>query len=423
MAGDAAYLFPGDFEALMPDRRVGLWLIGALGGIGSTVALGLAALRRGLTDWTALVTALPLFEVLELDAPADFVLGGHDIRREPLIAGVRSLQQRSRVFDPDVVRACEADLEAWHANLRPGTILNSGETIARLADRTDLPSTDTPRAGIERIQNDLAEFRKQHRLDQVVVVNVASTEPPAPARPEHAGLDLLEKALGRRDGALLPVSSLYAYAAIDLGMAYVNFTPSPGADLPALHELAARRGTVIAGKDGKTGETLLKTVLAPMFARRNLRVLSWVGHNILGNRDGLVLSDPRNKSAKVRSKDQVVSRVVGYEPQTHTSIEYIESLDDWKTAWDHVHFEGFLGVRMTLQFTWQGCDSALAAPLVIDLARLALHARRRGEVGVLPHLACFFKSPTGTDEYDFLRQHEMLEEYVRRDAVVSRPAS
>src|SRR5262245_25498035 len=104
----------------MPDRRVGLWLIGALGGIGSTVALGLAALRRGLTDSTALVTALPPFQDLDLDSPGDFVLGGHDIRCGPLLAGVRGLQQRSGVFDPDVVRSCAAELEAWDANLRPG---------------------------------------------------------------------------------------------------------------------------------------------------------------------------------------------------------------------------------------------------------------------------------------------------------------
>src|SRR5205085_11362329 len=106
-------------------------------------------------------------------------------------------------------------------------------------------------------------------------------------------------------------------------------------------------------------------------ALRQLRVLSWVGHNILGNRDGKVLSDPTNRASKLRSKDRVVADVLGYAPQTLTTIEYVESLDDWKTCWDHVHFEGFLGVRMTLQFTWQGCDSALAAPLVIDLARLA----------------------------------------------------
>jgi myo-inositol-1-phosphate synthase len=94
------------------------------------------------------------------------------------------------------------------------------------------------------------------------------------------------------------------------------------------------------------------------------------------------------------------------------SIEYIESLDDWKTAWDHVHFRGFLGTKMMMQFTWQGCDSLLAGPLVLDLARLALLAQRRGEVGVLRHLACFFKSPMGVAEHDFFRQFAMLAEYV-----------
>jgi myo-inositol-1-phosphate synthase len=212
---------------------------------------------------------------------------------------------------------------------------------------------------------------------------------------------------------ILPVSSLYAFAAIESACPYVNFTPSVGASIPALIELSVQRGAPIAGQDGKTGETLLKSVLAPMFARRNLRILSWVGHNILGNRDGLVLHDPRNKAGKMQSKDRIVSEILDYAPQTHTSIEYIESLNDWKTAWDHVHFEGFLGVKMTLQFTWQGCDSALAAPLVIDLARLALLASRRKQSGILTHLACFFKSPMGVMEHDFSRQMTMLEEYVR----------
>ncbi|HMC89024.1 MAG TPA: inositol-3-phosphate synthase, partial [Gemmataceae bacterium] len=159
--------------------------------------------------------------------------------------------------------------------------------------------------------------------------------------------------------------------------------------------------------------TLLKTVLAPMFANRNLRILSWVGHNIFGNRDGLVLDDPHNKESKIKTKDGVISGIVGYKPQTHVSIEYIESLDDWKTAWDHIHFRGFLGVKMMMQFTWQGCDSILAAPLLLDLARLALFAQRRGEVGVLRHLACFFKNPMGVDEHDFFKQFKMLEDYAQ----------
>jgi myo-inositol-1-phosphate synthase len=397
----------------MPERRVGLWLIGALGGVGSTAALGLSALRRGLIDATGMVTGLPLFAGLDLDGPGQFFLGGHDIRQGDLLGSVRTLARRVGVFDPAVIEECAPDLEAWSADIRPGTVLNGGETITALADRPDLSLADTPRAAVERIQRDLCDFRERHRLDQVVVVNVASTEPAAEARPEHASLTRLQDALGRADAGLLPVSAAYAFAALDLGLPYVNFTPSTGAALPALEELAARRRVPVAGRDGKTGETLVKTVLAPMFARRNLRLLSWVGHNILGNLDGLVLSDPRNKASKVASKDQVIGRIVGYPVQTHTSIEYIESLDDWKTAWDHVHFQGFLGVRMTLQFTWQGSDSALAAPLVLDLTRLVLFAQRRDETGVLKHLACFFKSPMGVDDHDFFRQFEMLEEYVR----------
>ena len=107
-----------------------------------------------------------------------------------------------------------------------------------------------------------------------------------------------------------------------------------------------------------------------MFAARNLEVMSWVGHNIFGNLDGQVLDDPANKAAKIKDKDQLVGSILGYDPQTLVSIEYIRSLGDWKTAWDHIHFRGFLGTPMTLQFTWQGCDSLLAAPLVLDLVRL-----------------------------------------------------
>jgi myo-inositol-1-phosphate synthase len=396
----------------MSTRRVGLWLIGASGGVGTTAALGLAALCHGLTDTTSLVTALPLFAPLDLDAPADFVVGGHEVRRAGFRQTVCDLRRRSNVFDPAVIEACEPDLERWEANVRPGTVLGSGATISRLADRSDLGHTGTAREAIEQIQKDLRAFQGAHQLEQVVVVNVSSTEPPFEVGEVHESLERLTPALDRRQTPL-PASSLYAWAALDLGLAYVNFTPSLGATVPALCELARQRRAVLAGQDGKTGETLLKSVLAPMFALRNWRILSWVGHNIFGNRDGLVLDDPHNKASKIKTKDQVVSQIVGYRPQTHVSIEYIESLDDWKTAWNHIHFQGFLGTKMTMQFTWQGCDSILAGPLVLDLARLALFAQRRGEVGVLRHLACFFKNPMGVCEHDFFKQFTMLEEYVK----------
>ncbi len=395
----------------MSERRVGLWAIGACGGVGTTAALGLAALSRGVSDRTSLVTELPLFKPLELDQPARFVVGGHEIRAGGFRQTVRELQKRSNIFEPEIVAACDDELEQWEKNIRPGTALNCGPTISRLADRTDLRTSATARQAIEQIQTDLHAFRDKNKLDQVIVVNVSSTEAPFELGDIHESLKALTPALERRQ-APLPASSLYAWAALDLGIPYINFTPSLGASVPALVELAQERRTVTAGKDGKTGETLMKSVLAPMFALRNWQLLSWVGHNIFGNRDGQVLDDPTNKASKIRTKDQVISSIVGYKPQTLVSIEYIDSLDDWKTAWNHIHFKGFLGTKMTLQFIWQGCDSILAGPLVLDLARLTLFAQRRGEVGVLRHLACFFKNPMGVEEHDFFKQFAMLERYV-----------
>lgn len=395
------------------ERRVGLWLIGAFGGVGTTVALGLSALRRSLTEPISLTTALPIFAGVDLDSFGQFVVGGHDIRRTGFRQSIQQFQQRSNVFEPALVEPCLPDLDEWAANVRPGTVLNAGETIARLADDPEVHRVNNLQAACERIQTDLREFKETHRLDQVVVINVASTEPPFPLKEVHQSLErlLVPKECHHHDEAILPASSVYAWAAIDLGLPYINFTPSLGASFPAIQELAQQRRAVFGGKDGKTGETLLKTVLAPMFAHRHFQILSWVGHNIFGNRDGLVLDDPKNKASKIQTKDQVISSIVGYKPQTHVSIEYIESMDDWKTAWDHIHFKGFLNTKMMMQFTWQGCDSLLAAPLVLDIARLALLAQRRGEVGCLHHLACFFKSPMGVAEHDFFKQFAMLEEY------------
>jgi myo-inositol-1-phosphate synthase len=141
--------------------------------------------------------------------------------------------------------------------------------------------------------------------------------------------------------------------------------------------------------------------------------MSLVGHNIFGNMDGKVLDDPVNKKSKVTSKDRLLHQIFGYSPQTLVSIEYIASLGDWKTAWDHIHFRGFLGTPMTFQFIWQGCDSLLAAPLVLDLVRFVERAWRRGDVGVLTFLASFFKSPMGTVEHDFAAQFRLLEAWTQ----------
>lgn len=396
----------------MAERRIGLWLIGAFGGVGGTTALGLAALARGLATTNGLVTALPQFSEIPFDSFDAFVVGGHDIRQSSLTRSVAELHARSNVFSENLIRECSPQLDEWSRNVRSGIVFRPDAVTAAMADRPDLRTAATPHDAIELIRSDLRAFQKAHQLDQIIVANVASTEPPFDLGPEHANLDALRAALDQRQPNVLPVSSQYAFAALDAGFVYLNLTPSRGATMPALDELARKRQVPHAGQDLKTGETLLKSTLAPMFAHRNLKILSWVGHNILGNRDGQVLNDPHNKASKIRTKDALLAELLGYRPQSLVSIEYIESLDDWKTAWDHIHFEGFLGTKMTMQLTWQGCDSVLAAPLVIDLARLLALAQRRGESGAIPALACFFKSPTGVSEHDFGRQFDMLITYL-----------
>ena len=396
----------------MDSPRFGIWFIGARGGVSTSTIVGLAALRRQLTPSTGLVSALPTFTGLPLPDWDQFVVGGHEIRDSSVAEEAEKLHRESRVFDPSTLAACQEDLEAADHNIRPGVLWNVGQTIRDLAASEN--STDTgPQEAIAQIRADLVEFRDRHELTDVVVVNLASTEPPTDPDDLPATWAEILKLLDQPD-CPLPASSLYAIAALDLGMPYVNFTPSLGATPTGIDELARERGTCHAGRDAKTGETLLKSVLAPMFAARNLEVLSWVGHNIFGNLDGKVLDDPINKAAKVKSKDHLLEKMLGYSPQTLISIEHIQSLGDWKTAWDHIHFQGFLQTPMTLQLTWQGCDSLLAAPLVLDLVRFSIVAHQRGETGTLSFLGSFFKSPLGTENQAFPEQMQTLETWAKQ---------
>lgn len=396
----------------MKQPGIGLWLIGARGGVASTTAVGLSALQRGLVGDAGLVSQLPEFQGIGLCAWEDFLAAGHEIRDVHLTDEALRLSRDNRAIEPRLIAECQPDLDTIDRRIRPGTVLGVGPTIRQFA-APEIPTQETPRQAIARVQEDFRGFVEAHGLRHLIVVNVASTEPPVdPAR--------LPKTWAETDRLLncaecpLPASTLYAIAALDLGYSYINFTPSLGSAPEAIDELARLRATRHMGCDGKTGETLLKSTLAPMFRQRNLRVMSWVGHNIFGNLDGKVLDDPANKQAKVASKDHLLAEILGYRPQTLVSIEYIESLGDWKTAWDHIHFQGFLGTPMTLQFTWQGCDSLLAAPLVLDLVRFTELAWRRGETGRLGFLASFFKSPYGVQEQDFTRQFQMLQAWAAR---------
>ena len=238
----------------------------------------------------------------------------------------------------------------------------------------------------------------------------------------HRSFRSLSGAMVTPRSRVLPTSSLYALAAIEAGAAYVNFTPSTGIGIAAIRQRADELNAAYMGGDGKTGETLVKSVLAPMFSMRNLKVLSWFGQNILGNRDGEVLRDPSTRMSKIKSKDKGLSQMLGAGAATSVSIDYVRSLHDWKVAWDFIHFEGFLGTRMNMQFTWQGSDSILAAPLILDLTRLAARECRAGRGGVMKHLAYFFKDPMDVKEHSLFTQWQRLtaiRPYVQNAATVA----
>jgi myo-inositol-1-phosphate synthase len=355
--------------------RTGVWFIGARGSVAVTATVGALALRAGLTPPTGCVTELPPLRTAALPAWTDLVFGGHDIVETPLLKKAETLASAG-VLPSGLVAALTGDLTAVEEDLRSLPMASSQSEAARL------------------ITADLTAFRRRHALDRVIVVNVASTEPATPADPAHDDLRALRRAMVRSD-SVLPPSALAAYAAFTAGCPFVDFTASAGARLPALDELARDRGVPYAGNDGKTGETLLKSVLAPMFVMRNLRVLSWSGLNLLGGGDGEGLASPGANAAKVASKQRVLRDILGYEPGGTSRIDFVEDIGDFKTAWDLVTFAGFLGTGMRLEFTWHGCDSALAAPLVLDLARLVAAAHRAGRVGPLADLGFFFKDPVG----------------------------
>lgn len=397
-------------------QRIGLWLIGASGGVGATVALGIAALGKRAADSTGLVTALPEFAGARLIAPARIIVGGHEIRSASLLTSVRVMQEESRVAHPALIDACAADLRRMQRDIRPGVVYGSSVQVQSMADAGCARRVQSPAAAVDAVRRDIEAFRRRRRLDLVVVVNVASSEPPLRSHTAHVSYDKLVAAMRRKGSKVLPASAIYALGAFAADCSYINFTPSAGMGIKAIEEFARSRDVLFMGRDGKTGETLMKSVLAPMFAMRNLRIQSWIGHNILGNRDGEILNHPAVKTSKLRSKDNVVSKILGYRPDSRTSIEYVPSLADWKIAWDFIHFQGFLGTKMNLQFIWTGCDSMLAAPLVIDLVRLTALEHRLGRRGRMDHLACFFKEPDGVREHGFFEQWKRLVEHVQPSA-------
>ncbi|MBI3722580.1 inositol-3-phosphate synthase [bacterium] len=391
-----------------------MWMVGALGDIATTVVTGAGAISRGLATERGLVTALPEFQGLDL-APLDrIVTGGHDVRDASPVECARLLAREAQLFPESFVEATREDLEAHGKRIRPGVAFGCGTVVSSLeGGAARARRAAGPRAALAVLRADLRAFREETGVERLVLVHIASTEPKPPELEELA-TEEGARSLVERGDARVPASVLYALAACDERVPYVNFTPCLGSAAPGLQEAFLRAGVCHMGRDGKTGETLLRSALAPLFLSRNLSVLSWAGFNILGNRDGQVLEEPRANAAKTTGKERVLTSILGDNlGSALTRIDYVPSIGDWKTAWDHVHFEGFLGMRGTLQLTWRAADSSLAAPLVLDLVRLADLASRRGKKGLLPGLACFFKDPTGVEEHALSRQFDSLLSFAR----------
>jgi len=390
-------------------RRTGLILVGVRGAVATTVLHGLEALRSGVPP-VGLVTESPEFRDLPWLDLGGLRVVGWDITG----SSHRSAAELARVgvLPQDLVDLCGDLRDRLEMRLAPGIAEPEDSELCDPAARERLLLP--PREAVEALRQDLREWRKEEGLHRAVVVDLATTErvrelPEEWQDPEADPLALLEKAPME-----ISRSILYAVASLAEGLPFVNFTPAPGGAVPAVAGYARRQGLPVLGNDGKTGETLLKSALAPLFRDRHLSVLSWEGYNLLGNRDGASLVDPTRARGKKENKDAVVAAILGDERvHTRVGIDFVPSLHDWKTAWDFIHFEGFLGVRMQLQFTWHGSDSALAAPLILDLARIAFLAQDRGEEGPLAAAAPFFKAPLGCADYDFHRQMDAFRAWLR----------
>ena len=367
-------------------RKLGIAIVGLGGAVGTTMFAGIELLKKGLIDRQG----LPLAE-LNIAGIAEYeniIISGWDIFGSHLA----NAAEEHDVLTHKQFVAVESELRA----IKPWPGAGNIDFLANIDGENQI-SASTHRESIDRIKSNIEEF-KTH-CDSVVVVNLASTEKLAVEGNEILNtLEDLERALDENSADVSP-SVLYAYAAVACGVPYGNFTPSVAADIPAIIEFAENQGVPIAGKDGKTGQTFIKSVLAPAFRSRALKVEGWFSTNILGNRDGLALSDEDSLASKVKTKSSLLDDILGYKVEDHiVDIRYYRPRKDNKEAWDNIDLTGFLGQPMQLKVNFLCRDSILAAPLAIEIARCLDLAKQRGESGIQEQLSVFFKMPMSRGE-------------------------
>ena len=401
-------------------------LLPGMGAVATTAIAGVEAVKQKLAQPVGSLTQLGhlvgdlgepgprLRDVLPLAPFDDLVFGGWD----PIPDDVYRAAVRASVLGRHHLDPIRDRLEA----IRPMPAVFDTAWVRRL----DGPNVKkgTLRQKAEALQDDIRGFMQRNRCARGVMVWTGSTEVYAEPGPAHASLAAFERALDASDPTVAP-SMVYAYAALKCGIPFLNGAPNLSQDIPALRELAEQQGVVTGGKDFKTGQTLMKTTLAPMLHARMLGLEGWFSTNILGNRDGEVLDDEASFKTKEVSKLGVLDQILdaSHHPELYGDVEhkvtihYYPPRGDNKEGWDAIDIFGWLGYPMQIKVNFQCRDSILAAPLVLDLALLADLAQRAGERGPQEWLSFFFKSPVTASGHqplhDLFRQQTVLHAKLR----------
>jgi myo-inositol-1-phosphate synthase len=404
-------------------------LLPGMGAVATTLIAGVEAVKRGLAKPIGSLTQMatvrlgkrterrsPLIrDLVPLATLHDLRFGGWDVFPD---SGYEAAAH-ARVLDRDLLEQLREPLSA----IRPMTAVFSTEYVRRLSG-PHVKSGPNKLDLAEQIRHDIRQFRSESGCDRAVMVWCASTEVYIEPNALHADLGRLEKAMRSNDPAIAP-SMLYAWAALMEGVPFANGAPNLTVDVPALQQLARKQGVPIAGKDFKTGQTLLKTVLAPMLKARMLGLRGWFSTNILGNRDGEVLDDPHSFRTKEVSKLSALEHIL--QPHLYpdlyghfdhrVSIHYYPPRGDNKEGWDAIDIIGWLGYPMHIKLNFLCRDSILAAPLALDVALLLDLAARAGMSGVQEWLSFYFKSPMVAEglypEHDLFIQLTKLKNTLR----------
>jgi myo-inositol-1-phosphate synthase len=387
-----------------PEGKLGVMLVG-LGAVSTTTIAGVAAIRRGLAKPIGSLTQMgtirlgkrtegrspAIHDFVPLASLDDIVFGGWDIFDENCYEAAKT----AGVLETALLDRIKPELEA----IRPWPAVFDRKYVKRL-DGPNVKKGKNKRELAEQLREDIRRFRKDNGLARLVLVWCGSTEIYMTESAAHADIDAFEKALEANDDTI-PSSMIYAYAALKEGIPYANAAPNLSADVPALLQLAQQNGSPVAGKDLKTGQTLIKTIIAPGLKARLIGVEGWYSTNILGNRDGEVLDDPESFKTKEESKKSVLDYILQpklypdlYEKLCHVvRINYYPPRGDNKEGWDNIDIFGWLGYPMQLKINFLCRDSILAAPIVLDVALFLDLAKRTGMSGIQEWLSFYFKSP------------------------------